>query len=271
MSVEQVREVIHQALLKPDYRELLFSEPEKALASFDLSEVEVQSLQRLTRSQLQALIGMLVAHRLVPIRLSPRLLAVSDGFVPSPARDDIVIRLGPGWSFGNGTHATTRMCATIIEEYLQPGSEVLDLGTGTGILAIAAAKLGAAIVLGFDVDAEAIENARTNAQLNSVGDRLKFHIGSLEQLLDGLIAKPPTFNFIVMNILTSINIELLHKRLADLLQSGGVLVASGVREGAEKGIMQQALREAGLHVVGVRSLEAWSAIISRKAMDGKIY
>jgi ribosomal protein L11 methyltransferase len=100
-----------------------------------------------------------------------------EAFVPQP--DQVVIELDPGLAFGSGLHATTRLCLELMEEHLRPGQRVLDVGTGSGILAIAAARLGAAAVVALDNDAEAVRVARENVALNGVADRVAVQAGSL--------------------------------------------------------------------------------------------
>lgn len=98
------------------------------------------------------------------------------------AADDIVIDISPKMAFGTGSHETTRLCVGMLERHLKPGMTVLDVGTGSGILAVAALKLGAASALGLDVEEESVENAAENAALNGVADRFEVRLGSLETL-----------------------------------------------------------------------------------------
>ena len=91
----------------------------------------------------------------------------------APQPDQVVIELDPGLAFGSGLHATTRLCLELLEEHLRPGERVLDVGTGSGILAIAAACLGAAAVVALDNDPEAVRVARENVLLNGVADRVR--------------------------------------------------------------------------------------------------
>ena len=98
-----------------------------------------------------------------------------------PRPDDIVIELDPGMAFGTGLHPTTRMCLQALEEHLEPGARVLDLGTGSGILAIAAAKLGAGSVLALDNDPLAVKAVRANVQSNGVQDLVTVELGSLDK------------------------------------------------------------------------------------------
>jgi ribosomal protein L11 methyltransferase len=97
------------------------------------------------------------------------------------APDDLIIDISPKMAFGTGSHETTRLCMEMLERRLRPGMTVLDVGTGSGILAIAALKLGAASALGLDVEEESVENAAENAGLNGVQDRFEARLGTLDE------------------------------------------------------------------------------------------
>ncbi|MGD9416430.1 MAG: 50S ribosomal protein L11 methyltransferase, partial [Desulfobacterales bacterium] len=117
---------------------------------------------------------------------------------------DIVVKLDPGMAFGAGTHPTTALCMRLIEDYLNPGDSFLDIGTGSGILMIAAAKLGAGVVCGIDKDSIAIDVAASNLKLNDlVSDNAILRTGNL---LTGIT---DTYDLIVANIFTHVIIELL--------------------------------------------------------------
>jgi ribosomal protein L11 methyltransferase len=140
--------------------------------------------------------------------------AVANGF----SKDRIVIRIEPGMAFGTGTHETTRLCLKAIEKYFRGGS-FLDVGTGTGILAIAAAKMFPdARVEAVDTDADAVEIARENARLNGVGDRIEFHVGSVEE-------QTPSADLVCANLTAPVIVELLPALLG---ATCGRLVLSGI-------------------------------------------
>ena len=133
------------------------------------------------------------------------------------ARDQIVIRINPGMAFGTGTHETTRLCLKAVDKYFAGGS-FLDVGTGTGILAIAAAKLAAAPVVACDIDAEAIAIAKENAQLNDVSDLIQFGVGSVDDIT-------ASADFVCANLTAPVIVELLP---ALLNVTCGRLVLSGI-------------------------------------------
>ncbi len=128
-----------------------------------------------------------------PVEVGERFIIAPPWAEISDPHDRIVIRIEPGMAFGTGTHETTRLCLAAIEKYFQPphagsprpnlgaGGSFLDVGTGTGILAIAAAKLGDAQIEACDTDAEAVDIARENARLNGVAEQITFRVGTVEE------------------------------------------------------------------------------------------
>ena len=163
-----------------------------------------------------------------------------------------VIRLEPGLAFGTGHHPTTAMCLKLIEDVLCPGSSVLDLGCGSGILSIAAAKLGAASVLGLDVDAQAVSAARANMHRNGVG-----HVASAVEgtLPDGAAGRG--FDLVVANISSTVVIDLA-QHMTSAVRTGGSLLASGMVVDKRPQVTE-ALEAAGLSVDGVTRVGDWLA------------
>ncbi len=148
----------------------------------------------------------------------------------SPIEDDIVIDLEPGMAFGTGLHPTTRMCLVCLEKYLGFGDRVLDMGTGSGILAIAAARLGAGGVLALDNDPVAVRAARRNVSLNSLANVVEVQKGSLAYLSE---TSTPLLDGISINILAEVIANMMEKGLTSYLKSGGWLIAGGIVEAAE--------------------------------------
>ena len=163
-----------------------------------------------------------------------------------------VIRLEPGLAFGTGHHPTTAMCLKLIEDVLCPGSSVLDLGCGSGILSIAAAKLGAASVLGLDVDAQAVSAALANMHRNGVG-----HVASAVEgtLPDGAAGRG--FDLVVANISSTVVIDLA-QHMTSAVRTGGSLLASGMVVDKRPQVTE-ALEAAGLSVDGVTRVGDWLA------------
>ena len=192
-----------------------------------------------------------------PIQVGQRLL-VLPAWMSSPHPERIAISLDPGMAFGTGTHPTTRLSLEAIERHLQPGFNVLDMGTGSGILAIAAAKLGAKYVLGLDTDPVAVQTASANASHNKVESMVAIGQGSLEAC-----PSQPKFDLIVANILSKILLELLDEGLTKLVPNGGYLVLSGIldRQAASVG---DSCQDRGLDLVDELALEDWRALVFRR-------
>lgn len=174
-----------------------------------------------------------------------------------PGEGDIILDLDPGMAFGTGLHATTRLCLAALEEIVQPGMNILDLGTGSGILAIAAAKLGGqnTPVLALDTDTVAVEAATQNIERNNLADQIELGQGSASAAQE----RAP-YNLIVANILASVIID-LSTSLRDLLEPGGTLISSGIFIDRESSIME-ALQKAGLPVRERRQEGDWLCLIS---------
>ncbi|MEO8332152.1 MAG: 50S ribosomal protein L11 methyltransferase [Gallionella sp.] len=169
---------------------------------------------RLTQSQFE------------PIPISPRLWIVPTWHNPSDP-DAINIVLDPGLAFGTGSHPTTRLCLRWLDDHLQGGETVLDYGCGSGILAIAAVKLGAASATGVDVDLQAVVASRDNAIANRVAD-IRFHLPN--------DAPPGSYDLVVANILTN-PLRMLAPLLANATRQGGRIVLSGILEEQARDVM----------------------------------
>ena len=171
------------------------------------------------------------------------------------APDEVVIALDPGMAFGTGLHPTTRLCLARLEAVADRGSltgaRILDVGCGSGILSIAAARLGAASVLGLDVDPIAVEATTANAARNRLGRRIRARGGSLPS------GESP-FDVVLANLIASVLIELA-PLLAGELRPGGVLVASGIYVDREAAV-RDALLAAGLAVTARESEGDWVAV-----------
>ncbi len=155
-----------------------------------------------------------------PTRISERLWIVPSWHAP-PDERAVIVRLDPGVAFGTGTHPTTRLCLAWLDAALAPGASVLDYGCGSGILAIAAAKLGARAVVGVDIDPQALAAARANSRANDVDASYTD--------LHGLSQSAITFDVVLANILSN-PLKLLAPALAARVAPRGSLVLSGVLE-----------------------------------------
>ncbi len=173
---------------------------------------------------------------------------------------DLLIELDPGMAFGTGTHPTTRLCLQALAEWLRPGERILDLGTGSGILAIAAARCGAGWVWALDIDPVAVQVARENMQRNGVADRVEATQGSLAEAL----ARGERFDGILANILAPVIVQFCEQGLGALLRPGGWAIVSGFLSGEQEAAVRRALEGAGLAVCGRWSEEDWVALGARR-------
>lgn len=167
----------------------------------------------------------------------------------------IVIRIVPSMGFGTGHHQSTRLCLRLLQTHPLSSAAVLDVGTGSGVLAIAAAFLGARRVLGVDVDEDALTSARENVELNAMGGRVTLEHLDLTQ---GPRALPDTFDVVTANI-TGAMVARHAPALASWIRSGGHLIVSGFTEDEEDSVAG-ALRRAGLTVVAREDEDEWVAL-----------
>ena len=162
-----------------------------------------------------------------PVQVTSRFVVKPPWSSRRVKKGQISIDITPGMAFGTGTHATTKLCIRALEERLKKKELlVLDVGTGSGILSIAAARLGAAEVLGLDIDGVAIQNARENVMQNRVSDIVKIRKGSIGDVRE-------KFDMIVANI-DPRRLRRMRKPLIHHLKSGGFLILSGILEGDQE-------------------------------------
>jgi ribosomal protein L11 methyltransferase len=175
----------------------------------------------------------------------------------NPEPGDVSIELDPGMAFGTGLHPTTRLCLAALEDHVSPGMSVLDLGTGSGILAIATAKLGATQVLAIDNDSVAVKAAHENVALNpEVTHRIRITEGTLEA------AGEAQFDLVVSNIIAKVIIELAPSLAAALLPAAVLIVSGIIEEKADS--VALALAAAGLHNLERRQEGDWVALVARR-------
>ena len=195
-----------------------------------------------------------------PIRIGQRLVIRPLWIDIELAQDDIEIALDPGMAFGTGTHPTTQLCLEALEQLIQPGQDVLDLGSGSGVLAIAAAKLGAGRVLALDNDKLAVEATRANTTANGVAGKIVNEHGSL----DSVRGSARRFDLIVVNILARIILELARDGLGHVVRPGGTAIFSGIID-TQLAEIESALRLAGLQTYARRQRGDWMLIETRRS------
>jgi ribosomal protein L11 methyltransferase len=169
---------------------------------------------------------------------------------------DVVIELDPGLAFGSGLHATTRLCLEMLEDTMQPGCSVLDVGTGSGILAIAAGKLGAARVMALDVDPVAVKVARENIWRNGLDAVIDVRFGTLAP------SHQENWDIVLANILAETIVDMASV-LADSLAPGGTLVVGGIVGERAEAVTSQ-LRACGLEIIERRDDGDWVAFAAER-------
>jgi ribosomal protein L11 methyltransferase len=173
--------------------------------------------------------------------------------------DDVVIELDPGMAFGTGLHPSTHLCLVALEEHLTPGMRVLDVGTGSGILAIAAARLGAGPVLALDIDPIAVKTARTNITANEVEHVVRVEPGSWPTLEP----HDQAFDIVLVNILAETIVELLDEGLVRCLKEAGLIIVSGIIE-SRQAMVVEALSAQGVGIVERLQEKDWVTLVGRK-------
>jgi ribosomal protein L11 methyltransferase len=220
-----------------------------------------------------------------PILIGKRLL-ILPAWMESPEPERVAIKIDPGMAFGTGTHPTTQLCLELMEACFdlchserseeslnrdgdsslplvaQNDIHVIDVGCGSGILSIAALKLGASKALGVDIDEESILNSRQNAGTNEVGDELILGVGSVQEILAGRF-EFKTAPLVVANILAPVIVRLFEAGLADLVEEGGALILSGILFEQEESVIEGGQAH-GLKVSERRQMGDWVALSMRR-------
>jgi len=197
-----------------------------------------------------------------PIRIGERLV-IQPAWIPLDKTERIPLIMDPGMAFGTGTHPTTQLCLEALEKNLQNGQSVIDLGCGSGILSIAAAKLGASQVLALDIDPIAVRNTLENSQRNAIDHLISVQQGSLEYLLSEAPLDGVPATIVVVNILAKTIEQMLRTGLEKVIQDDGLLILSGILENQVEGI-QSHCDQIGLFLVDTLLLEDWRALIFKR-------
>lgn len=192
-----------------------------------------------------------------PIEIGRRML-VLPAWIDNYDPNRIPVKIDPSMAFGTGTHPTTQLCMAMIEDYVKPGDNVIDVGCGSGILSIAAKKFGAAKVLAVDIDSASVISTRENSELNELAGQIEIGKGSVTEILEG------NFSFqiapvVIANILAPVIIHLFDDGLADLISAGGTIILSGILDEQEESVIQAALKK-GLTHLETRNINDWVAI-----------
>ncbi len=199
-----------------------------------------------------------------PIPIGQRLLVVPKWMEPDRSEGRIPVLLDPGMIFGTGAHASTQMCMLRLEELIRGGEELLDLGSGSGILSITALRLGAAHATGVDVDPKAEDIARENAAINGLGaDRFTAVTGNVitgQAELEALFSK--TYDIVCMNIFADVIIPMAAV-LPRFMTGKTRLICSGVLENRYDEV-RSAIEAAGLEITGLQTMNDWCCFTAQK-------
>ncbi len=172
------------------------------------------------------------------------------------SNSECIIELDPGMAFGTGTHPTTVLCTQAIEKMIKEKDYVIDVGTGTGVLSIAAAKLGAKEVLALDLDEVAVNSAKINVELNNVQDVVSVQQNNLLENID------EKANLIVANILAEVIVRFVNDAYSSL-KTGGTFITSGIIK-AKKQEVKDSLTNQGFIIEDTLEMEDWVAFIAKK-------
>ncbi|HEY69765.1 MAG TPA: 50S ribosomal protein L11 methyltransferase [Anaerolineae bacterium] len=194
-----------------------------------------------------------------PLPIGARLL-VQPSWIPKPEGDRLIISIDPGMAFGTGVHPSTRLCLQALEMHTKPGDTLADLGCGSGILSIAAARLGAARVLAFDNDPSAVKVARANMVHNDVEEIVMVEQGSLPELLAACDRENERPRILVANIYAAVLERMLEDGLADGVQTGGLVILAGILIEQTGGIRECAEKQ-GLRFQQVTTETDWQALL----------
>lgn len=200
--------------------------------------------------------------RYQPIPVGRHLIIVP-AWMQSPDPMRIAIKIDPGMAFGTGTHPTTQLCLELLEMSVQARKstslDVIDVGCGSGILSVAAIKLGAKRALGVDIDDAAIKSSQENAEANGVADKILLGLGSARDIADGKFAFSSA-PIVLANILAPVIIRMFGAGLADIVPPGGHLILSGILAEQADGVLAEA-RKFSLTLLEKRQMGDWVALL----------
>jgi ribosomal protein L11 methyltransferase len=188
-----------------------------------------------------------------PIRISQRIVVKPPWGTYRENRDDIIVTINPQMAFGTGHHESTQLMIAAMEKWVKEGMDILDVGTGSGILAIIADKLGAGSVMAFDNDPDALKNAFENAQLNGVPDKVRFFLASPEMLHSS------EYDLVLANINRNVLIRYA-ELFSEFLKTDGKLIISGLLLSDEPKMLKE-YQKAGFVLIQKKALKGWLLLV----------
>jgi len=238
----------------------------KAASLLDKVNKYAESLRKLDKNDIEAEVGLTEIKEedwskdwrksFKPIQVSRKII-IKPVWIKKSFPQRLVIEIEPKMAFGTGEHSTTRLCLRTLEKYQKTGDRVLDLGTGSGILAIAAAKLGASYVLALDIDPDAISNARKNIKKNKVQKIVDLNFGTLSSKISN-----NSFDLIVAN-LTRTQIVKFFEGMNRVIKKGGIFILSGIQT-EEKKEMEKFLLTNKVSLKEIVSEKGWVCFVGEK-------
>jgi len=191
---------------------------------------------------------------------SREVIRVSDKIVIKPTfkeysakPDEIVLTIDPKMSFGTGEHQTTKLILRLLEKIVKPGMKVLDVGSGTGVLAIASVKLGASRAVAVDFDEICLENCKENCVLNGVVNSVQILTGEIDDVIE------KDFDLILANIQKNVLLEIADK-IKSKLKSSGIVILSGLLE-SDKDAIEKKYHSLGIRTLQIEKMDEWIAIV----------
>ena len=196
-----------------------------------------------------------------PIPIGDKLL-ILPAWIEQRDMERVAVKIDPSMAFGTGTHPSTQLCLELIETYAQNGKPVIDIGCGSGILSIAAIKLGASRAICVDIDAAAVKSTRENSQANEVADRVECGQGSISEVVAGgfSIRHAP---LVLANILAPILIRLFDDGMANLVEPDGIIILAGILDEQAESV-RIAGEAKGLVFIEQRQIGDWAALAMKK-------
>lgn len=192
---------------------------------------------------------------LFPEKVSEKFIVKPTWREYTPEADELIIELDPGRAFGTGSHPTTSLCLKLMEENISEGDSVIDVGTGSGILMIAADRLGASEIYGTDIDELAVESAKENLELNKISEeKAKVYKGDLISVVEN-----KKFDVVVANILADVLLILLHD-ISKVVKPNGKIIFSGIIEDKCE-LLKREVESLGFTVEEIKADKEWRAML----------
>ncbi len=190
-----------------------------------------------------------------PMKVSDRIVIKPSWETYNKKKGQVILTLDPGMAFGTGTHETTMLCMQAIDQYIRPDHSLIDIGCGTGVLSIGALLLGAKAATAIDLDGNAVEIARKNAQINKVLDRMTLVHGNLLDEIEG------SYDIVVANVIADVIIE-LSQYVTNYIKAGGLFISSGIIHERLDEVIEQ-IESVGLIIEKVEKMGEWAMVVSR--------